>query len=53
MNATQEVPAGQGTGFVWDDEGHVVTNYHVIQGAINKVTAVAGRGRWWWRAGAA
>jgi S1-C subfamily serine protease len=22
-----------GTGFVWDKEGHVVTNYHVIEGA--------------------
>ena len=27
------VPGGSGTGFVWDDEGHIVTNYHVIQGA--------------------
>jgi len=28
-----EVPAGSGTGFIWDDQGHVVTNFHVIQGA--------------------
>ena len=28
-----EVPKGTGSGFVWDDDGHVVTNYHVIQGA--------------------
>ncbi|KAJ8599996.1 hypothetical protein CTAYLR_001831 [Chrysophaeum taylorii] len=28
-----EVPAGSGSGFVWDDKGHVVTNYHVIQQA--------------------
>ena len=27
------VPGGSGTGFVWDDEGHIVTNYHVIRGA--------------------
>ncbi len=27
-----EVPQGQGSGFVWDDRGHIVTNYHVIQG---------------------
>lgn len=26
---TTEVPAGAGTGFVWDTEGHVVTNCHV------------------------
>ena len=29
----QQVPRGTGTGFVWDGEGHIVTNYHVIQGA--------------------
>jgi len=28
-----EVPAGTGSGFVWDRDGHIVTNYHVIQGA--------------------
>ena len=28
----QQVPRGTGTGFVWDDQGHIVTNYHVIQG---------------------
>ncbi len=27
-----EVPVGSGTGFIWDDEGHIVTNYHVIDG---------------------
>lgn len=25
-----EIPAGTGTGFLWDTAGHVVTNYHVI-----------------------
>jgi S1-C subfamily serine protease len=29
----QEVPKGVGSGFVWDDDGHIVTNYHVVQGA--------------------
>ncbi len=28
-----EIPRGSGSGFVWDEEGHVVTNFHVIQGA--------------------
>ena len=27
------VPQGTGSGFVWDDQGRVVTNYHVIRGA--------------------
>jgi S1-C subfamily serine protease len=29
----QEVPAGIGSGFVWDRDGHIVTNYHVVDGA--------------------
>lgn len=29
----QRLPAGLGSGFVWDKLGHVVTNYHVIKGA--------------------
>lgn len=28
-----EVPQGSGSGFVWDKQGHIVTNYHVIRGA--------------------
>jgi S1-C subfamily serine protease len=24
---------GEGSGFVWDTQGHIVTNYHVVQGA--------------------
>ncbi|MEM1034235.1 MAG: trypsin-like peptidase domain-containing protein [Myxococcota bacterium] len=27
-----EIPRGTGSGFVWDDQGHVVTNFHVIRG---------------------
>jgi S1-C subfamily serine protease len=29
----QQVQRGSGTGFIWDDSGHIVTNFHVIQGA--------------------
>jgi len=28
-----ETPKGTGSGFIWDREGHVVTNFHVIRGA--------------------
>ena len=27
-----ETPRGSGTGFIWDTEGHIVTNFHVIEG---------------------
>jgi S1-C subfamily serine protease len=30
---TSEVPAGSGSGFIWDAQGHIVTNFHVIRGA--------------------
>ena len=33
----QSVPQGSGTGFVWSDEGYIVTNFHVVQQA-NRVT---------------
>lgn len=29
------VPAGTGTGWVWDDKGHIVTNYHVVNVSEN------------------
>lgn len=28
-----QIPRGAGTGFMWDEDGHIVTNFHVIQGA--------------------
>ncbi len=34
-----EIPRGTGSGFIWDDQGHVVTNYHVIrEGDAARVT---------------
>jgi S1-C subfamily serine protease len=26
-----EIPQGTGSGFVWDQDGHIVTNFHVVQ----------------------
>jgi S1-C subfamily serine protease len=29
---TVEIPQGAGSGFVWDTQGHIVTNFHVVHG---------------------
>ena len=34
--AVSEVPQGTGSGFIWDDAGDIVTNFHVIQNALQK-----------------
>jgi len=28
-----DVPVGTGSGFVWDKDGHIITNYHVVMNA--------------------
>lgn len=35
------IPRGTGSGFVWDEEGHVVTNYHVVEGASGATVKLA------------
>jgi S1-C subfamily serine protease len=35
------VPRGTGSGFIWDDAGHVVTNFHVIQAASEATVRLA------------
>lgn len=35
------VPRGTGSGFVWDDGGHVVTNFHVIEDASEAMVKLA------------
>ncbi|SEJ36774.1 DegP2 peptidase. Serine peptidase. MEROPS family S01B [Azotobacter beijerinckii] len=35
------VPRGTGSGFIWDDAGHVVTNFHVVQGASEATVKLA------------
>lgn len=35
------VPRGTGSGFVWDEQGHVITNLHVIQGGSQAIVKLA------------
>jgi S1-C subfamily serine protease len=35
------VPRGTGSGFIWDEAGHVVTNFHVIAGASGATVRLA------------
>jgi S1-C subfamily serine protease len=40
------VPRGAGSGFVWDDDGHIVTNFHVIQDAAGAQVTLADQSTW-------
>ncbi|XP_047310467.1 protease Do-like 8, chloroplastic isoform X2 [Impatiens glandulifera] len=31
-----EIPEGNGSGVIWDGEGHIVTNYHVIGNSLSR-----------------
>ena len=43
---SMEIPRGSGSGFVWDDKGHIITNYHVIQGADRATVTLSDRSTW-------
>ena len=32
MRGDEQHQSGRGSGFVWDDRGYIVTNFHVVQG---------------------
>nr|WP_242602211.1 trypsin-like peptidase domain-containing protein [Legionella nagasakiensis] len=34
------IPSGAGSGIIWDKQGHVVTNFHVINGADNLAVSI-------------
>jgi protease Do-like 1, chloroplastic len=36
-----EVPLGSGSGFVWDGDGHIVTNNHVVEGGDRFVVTLS------------
>jgi len=42
-----EVPEeGTGSGFIWDEQGHIVTNFHVIRGAEEVLVRLSDRSSW-------
>lgn len=41
-----QIPRGTGSGFVWDEAGHIVTNYHVLQEANAAQVKLADRSTW-------
>lgn len=41
-----EVPQGTGSGFVWDKQGHIVTNRHVIEGAQAAQVTLSDNSKW-------
>lgn len=41
-----EIPQGTGTGFVWDENGYIVTNYHVIADSESIQITLADQSVW-------
>lgn len=41
-----EIPQGTGSGFVWDSEGHIVTNFHVLDGASSALVTLSDQSEW-------
>lgn len=40
--SVQRIPQGTGSGFVWDEKGHIVTNFHVVQNSNRIAVTLAG-----------
>jgi S1-C subfamily serine protease len=41
-----EVEIGSGSGFIWDEQGHVVTNFHVVENASRFKVTLADQSVW-------
>ena len=41
-----EVPQGSGSGFIWDESGHVVTNFHVVRNASRSLVTLEDQSTW-------
>jgi S1-C subfamily serine protease len=41
-----EIPRGTGSGFIWDKQGHIVTNFHVVEGANRITVTLSDKSSW-------
>ena len=41
-----QIPLGTGSGFIWDEAGHIITNFHVIQNANAVRVTLSDRTTW-------
>jgi S1-C subfamily serine protease len=41
-----QIPEGSGSGFVWDNSGNIITNFHVIQNADAAQVTLADQSNW-------
>ena len=41
-----EIPSGTGSGFVWNDEGYIVTNFHVVKGSSRVQVTLSDQSTW-------
>ena len=41
-----EIPRGAGSGFIYDKQGHIVTNFHVIQNADSATVTLSDQSTW-------
>lgn len=41
-----EIQKGSGSGFIWDAQGHIVTNFHVLEGADKATVTLADQSTW-------
>lgn len=41
-----QIPLGTGSGFIWDEAGHIITNFHVIQNADAARVTLSDRTTW-------
>jgi len=42
----QQIPEGTGSGFIWDESGNIITNFHVIQKAAGAQVTLSDHSTW-------